>query len=907
MLYNQTIQTIEVTKLLERIPVDTLTFQNPLGHDYLSGAVSIIPDAVNYPRPVDPDAPATTFQFGVYNNNLTTPSNIYATAYQSLAEKNSEFDVSAMCFFGVYNYGQSGQQAEQAYPTQVQVISPSGETTTISTANTSNDGSSLGTVLLNENGTWNIVYTLTSVTSAIPTATYSVYVLTNITPPAPYTIATVIDRVLNAGLGNLNGKYTLDPTLYDQLNTITAPEFCITRKNLYEALLEISGYGQVQGIPVLKADSNGDYTIVSFDLLTNIQPWTPSNAELINNYIDLEQNWGAESYCGGVEIYADNFVDLSPSGSIEQPFQSTVRTETGELVINDNAAIIPTECPIWNVQSVTQAFVADGVNVGDITPYIFEKSQYDNLTSYIGEFPYSKQYAFYYVQGQKNLYGLTLKPETATNIDAAVADFAAVAIAARKGKTYNSSNGIACFAYKVVYTPITTRRLRQYKTNATDNFPTSNILFYNPTSNVVDAKNLGDNAAAQLQKIGNPVRILTYKITNLADLPRKGMRVGNEIITQVDYSFELLWVKATIYLTKYNRLSEYVGINSQKRYYEVSERQSVQRALNYSFIASVGDAPTSVPVSQVGLSLSQNAVTAFSKTFDTVDQITALVAKIEGAVCTTYDNDMNPINSPTIHAVSANGFGKSSAFYCAFEDNFSAGNQAVYCSYTPSSASQKLQKAVQYGDKLGRFAYLKIDFYPRGDCLTISNRLTYADQVTTAQTQSFCDALPEIANNTFTTIPYFSITKFVDKNGGEAISTDIQFHFVANTNTHIVGNALGSRNSLVGILNPEDQYNGVAFVCLPYALEYNQEVIPLADVQTYTVTAPTISTVYNNTSEQALAYVQIQALTNTTGTDSLSWACVSTEDGAVLVGQNISISAGQSGGYCYINCNMTAV
>lgn len=911
MLYNQTFQLVEITKLLERVPVDTMTFQNALGHDYVSSAINITPTATNYPRPVDPDAPATTFQFGVYNNDLTTPSTLYETAYQSLSAINSTLSVKALCFFAVQNYGESGQNCEEAFSTKIIVTSPSGQSTTISTNNTSNDGSQLGTVSLNVGGTWTISYSVTQVTAMIPTATYSIYVLNNIEASTPYTIATVIERILNAGLGNRNGYYTLDPDLYDMLNAITAPEFCITRKNLYEALLEIGGYGNVQGLPVLKQDSSGDFTIISYDLLTNTTEWKPSAQVDLNGYIDYSSTQDAESYCGGIEIYADNLVDNSTGGSVEQPFPQTVRTESADLVINDNAAIIPTEFPIWSVQSVVQAFVADGQYVGDITPYIFEKSQYDNLTSYKGDFPTAKQYAFYYVQGQPNLYGLTLKRETATNIDAAVADFAAVAIAARKGKDYNSSNGIACFAYQVKYTPITTRRLRQYKPDLTDGFPTSNVLFYNPTTNIADCKNLGDHSAAQLQKIGNPVRVLTYKVYRVADLPRKGMTIGDEIITQVDYAFEITHIKVTIYVTKYNRLSEYIGINSTKRFYEVSEKQSVQRALNYSFAAVIGNSSPAYHSSNVTI----NSLTAqiFASTFDPL-QATAFLSKIQCVIATAYDKSGNQIQSPTLHSVSANGFGKSSALYFNFADNYSAGNQAVYCPYTSGGAAQKLQRAVPYADEIGRFYRLKMDYYTRIQ-VTAADSFTYSDQVSTENKASFCDQLPTIDPTIFSDLssdlnsPVLSLTKVVDKNGGEQISVDTQIHFATNTAGYIIGNALGSRNALVaGYTSSDDVYTPV-FVCLPYKLKYNQETIPLSDITAYKVDSPTITPFYNKAliTGLVLAYVQIAGVTNTTGTAAQSWAVVHEEDGSILIGQNVNIATGATANNTYIDLNLRAI
>lgn len=894
MLYNQTFQLVEVTKLLERVPVDTMIFQNALGHDYLSEAKNVNVSVTELPSDFPPGFPSVAYV------NIVSYGN---------------FNVLGYSIYQTYASGQVKRQTTVEVKINGSVITLPNSSVNIN----SPDGYIMASIAVNAGDTIEITYNAMVESSAtgqldVPAqATISaIYVLSNIEPSTPYTIATVIERILDAGLGNRNGYYTLDPDLYDMLNAIPAPEFCITRKNLYEALLEIGGYGNVQGLPTLKQDSSGDFTIVSYDLLTNTTEWTPSAQVDLDGYIDYSSTQDAESYCGGIEIYADNLVDNSTGGSVEQPFPQTVRTESADLVINDNAAIIPTEFPIWSVQSVIQAFVADGQNVGDITPYIFEKSQYDNLTSYTGDFPTAKQYAFYYVQGQPNLYGLTLKRETATNIDAAVADFAAVAIAARKGKDYNSSNGIACLAYQVHYTPITTRRLRQYKPDLTDGFPTSNVLFYNPTTNIADCKNLGDHAAAQLQKIGNPVRVLTYKIYRVADLPRKGMTVGDEIITQVDYAFEITHIKVTIYVTKYNRLSEYIGINSTKRFYEVSEKQSVQRALNYSFAAVIGNSSPAYRSSNV--TINGYTVEKIAATFQR-DIVTPVFSKIQCVVATAYDKNGNQIQSPTLHSVSANGFGKSSALYFSFADNYSAGNQAVYCPYTSGGAAQKLQRAVPYADEIGRFYRLEMEYYTREQAIAVSSRLTYFDQVSTKNKASFCDQLPTIDPTIFSDLssdlnsPVLSLTKVVDKNGGEQISVDTQIHFATNTAGYIIGNALGSRNALVaGYTSSDDVYTPV-FVCLPYKLKYNQETIPLSDITAYKVDSPTITPFYNESliTRLVLAYVKIAGVTNTTGTAAQSWAVVHEEDGSILIGQNVDIATGSTANSTFIDLNLRAI
>ena len=53
-----------------------------------------------------------------------------------------------------------------------------------------------------------------------------------------------------------------------------------------------------------------------------------------------------------------------------------------------------------------------GGNSADITPYLFEAAEYDNLTSYKGSYPYAKEWALRYAQGDNKITGLCLKAET---------------------------------------------------------------------------------------------------------------------------------------------------------------------------------------------------------------------------------------------------------------------------------------------------------------------------------------------------------------------------------------------------------------------------------------------------------------------------------------------------------------
>lgn len=870
-MYKTKLSLVEPTKLLERITVDNLRFINPLGHDYVSGAYNISPvggigeniNFAEYSGGPSSDPPRTTIKDEVYKNVVPMSGvNIYNLSFWLLA-------------LGVWT----------PKPAEISLIAPDGTTVWTGTAYFTT-GSQIASVRVNASGNYTVKYSTQDGNKTI-TATYSIYVVNNTTAKPPYTITTAIERVLNAGVGAYNGYFKLDPALAEKWKNIEAPEFEITGKTLFEALLLIGGYKDVQAIPRLTptpgSAEDWEYNFIKFDLLNGDEEWTPPRG-----YIDKQEYWDGESYCGGVESYVDNFVDNTKNGAIKPSFPMTVRTETSDLIIDDGHAIIKTEFPIYKIEKVEQAYIsATGEPVGDITPYIFEKSEYDKLSSYVGTFPTAKQFALYYIQGQPNLYGLVLKPETATAIGAAIQDFAAVQIAEKKsGQKYTPTLGIRAFAYKVTYTPITNRRIRQFR--PTRDFPNGNLLYYNQSGNIVDSKNYGGRMKGELARIGNKVELETYRLYNLADMPKPGMKKDGKYISQVDWEIQATCMKVTIHLVKnYNRLSQYIGINSMQRFYEVSEKQATYRPLNFSYFSQIGRL--------IGNANAKNIITAdgisyFAETFKNI--YPAGQIKISYVVVTAYSKDGVQIQSPTIHEVCGNGIGNSMSFYFSFEDNYSAGGQALFKDF-----AKNVQRAVPYSDEYGELYELQMDFYSG----YATRELKFFDQASTDTHASFCDLLPEVSGAPTNYPPLISYRAVVDKNGGEKISVETQIHFQANSANIIIGSALGEDNLLVS-----NEAHTHTFVCLPYEIEALQERIPVEDVNTWKISTPGVDVVTSGGQSVAVAIgTALKPIRNTTSRDALSWACVN-EQGNILIARNVKIAKDAANrDQNYINFNLT--
>lgn len=239
MLFNQRIGLIEATEELKRVNVDTKTFTQPNAHLYTDTAYYISPTLAN-----SPDGTYKAW-FASIANDTSLRESLYKSVY------NDSFPIFALCFYNLSTGSSSASWDEQ--PTTIKVESPSGVQTVITTNNQANTGAVLQTYNVNGNyGQWKVIYTDNNYTEDIPTATYTFSVPKNKIKKPRKTITEVINTVLNYACGNRNRHYVLDPVYAEKWQNIVAPEFYFTRNTLYEVLLQIGGYRDIQAIPRLE-------------------------------------------------------------------------------------------------------------------------------------------------------------------------------------------------------------------------------------------------------------------------------------------------------------------------------------------------------------------------------------------------------------------------------------------------------------------------------------------------------------------------------------------------------------------------------------------------------------------------------------------------------------------------------
>ena len=906
MLFNQRIGLIEATEELKRVNVDTKTFTRPLIHDYSSVARYVVPSLEG--------EVVRSYTFADRNASGEAV-NIRNSQYKNIYANDSTLPITELSWMF---YNPPGPPSWVSIPTRVQVLNEDGVAQSLKTSSgavvteiqiTQNTGNQIATCTLDIAGEYTVRYETIPSSAGTHYAEYPFYVVQQAKPKPDKTITEVINTVLNYACGNRNRHYVLDPVYAEKWQNIVAPEFYFTRNTLYEVLLQIGGYRDIQAIPRLEwtdgyigeatptysaaegytftapfyyercatldlkygiwkngsteypttitlfggddtgtiikeiapadnvegfeesvtlTDNYNHYTIlyeadgtdgvymqakyvvypqksglrlITFDDLNVESEWTPPGATKSDPYGDLityHEEQSADDYFAGLDSYADNVIDNSVNGSIGLPSPYTPRCESGDLAVTDNTIIIETSMPIDSVQKVELLYKdALVVRTKDITPYIFEKSEYDLLTDYQGEFPTAKQYAFYYSRGARNIYGLTLKPEVFDflGISQEAQEPAAVKVyEAVSGKEFDSATQkVIDFMYRVTYTPIQTRRLKQYRPLVGER-PDWDISYYNQSANTLDAKNFGDNMKFMLLQKGNRLKVVTYRLTGddgsiLEQIPKIGQTLNGAKICQVDAEYERYSVKVTLWLTEhYNRKSQYVEINAQKRFYEISERQSVLRQLNASYEYRIGKVDPDADKAIISADLVESFIKGTTPT-NTDNRVAQAIVKMY----TEDDGNGEQIGDALLLPVSAIGFGNSISLHFEMTDNYSAGDQVIYKDGSNTN-SVSLLRAVPYGDEYGEFISMTIGF--------LGGEIPWAESIDQAEDRpNWSDylqvgrALPEIdptLNDDET--PLFADVLNVAKDNREQISVDVQIHFRTDGAINIaIGSAFGER------------------------------------------------------------------------------------------------------------------
>lgn len=823
--YDHEIVLIEQTKYLEGFLCDTLTFTNDLGRNYTANAALVVPDVYSTGGPPEtPKTPDTyvsplkageNFKF-VRCYDVLPGSRVIYNRYTTIVYKN-----------GTEEFKQEWVTEEKTEPFE--------------------------TVL--EPATYQVLYQRkeqTAGTDYLMSAEYTFAVVENTDPLPKWTIKTVVERLLSVAETRREGdpqRFTLDPAIADKLDAILAPEFAFTSDTLKEALDQIGGF--IHAIPRLKGGA------ITFDFLGGTE---------MSNVANFPYSYDAftrdiEDYATKIDSRVDNLVNVldDVQGTVTDPYADnfkTLRTDQAYARIEDGNVIIDTKYPIQEIKEV-RVYGNDrtkpyGV---DITPYVFEEADYSRMSSIGGEYPNSKAYAVYFTQGEKGIRGLNFKIPDAVG-GGALVEFSLINILNRLGAT--GINLTSQILVMVTYIPIYSARVEQTK-SCIQGLTKPRTLAYNQGANLVETRYYGENLKGVIARIGNTERTRTFLGKKLTSIPKVGQLFDEDYyISSVAVEFCPFDYKCTLGLSKdFNRLSQYIGINSQKRYYEVSEKAAYEREINYSdYLLLTRNADIAPESALFSDSLGYIVTTLTQISYRRPIGSVTVYGETEGG------NDLTSVAFPIVK----NAFGNSIVFSFSYEDNFSAGNQTVSVGLEGNNTGYYMQ-GVAYADVYGRIEKLHVQIKEQA-------------LLTSAPSTTEGNLFPQGVSNGDVMMDTKERPFIIKKDNREGISFNYQIEFVSDIPSLIIGSAFARNSAYLQTLGSE--HVGKLYV-LPNRISKFAEVVDLSG-------AMLVKTL--DESDVSVVGKRITFTNQNVPVDGKAWAIVDGATNELLIGENVAIEAG---------------
>lgn len=867
--YNHELILIEPTKELEGIVVESLTFTNNLGRTY-ENVVKIDVEPLVTPSPggslslrgkvwlQGPVSVGETISIPS-TNGLDRPISTNGYAYPSGG--GAKNDVKVTDPSGDVIFSASG-----TYSAQKVTINKLGQYTVIYTYGLQAFGTNSGA------NNYDIVYT---------------FVAIDLDKAAllKWNITSVIDRVLNLAephLQRVKPRFFLDG--YPRNNgdadsgqhllfsKIEAPEFAFTKCTLKEILDQIGGY--IHGIPSLIRGESGMFDTIHFDMLGGTEEALLADPKYDGEYVTLIKTHNIENYATDLDSTADNLVNTldSAEGSTVEPYSNgfkTVRSEEAYARIEEGNMVIATTLPIYSIQKLEVVDTKN--NVGDITAYVFEGAEYGRLSSFDGNYPTSKAYALYYELGRRNIMGLNYKSPTvsgAPSNDYTITNI----INAVTGTTVSSD--YTKLAFRITYTPIFSARVLQHKPYIEPN-AFKRTLIYNQNANLIETRYYGENLKGTIARMGNSEMIMSYKLsgkpTGTKLIPKIGqMWRDSHFVSAVTCAAYADHIDCTVGLSKdFNRLSQYIGINSEWRAYEVSERKAYNRDIVYRDFCVIGDAVIS------GIPLTIDGVYYISNIFAQSIQgdYEYYSEPITVAQVITYDEQDNPY--PLSLPVVSTAFGNALVFSFGMADNYSAGAKSEYGE--GGSVKGYWQTDVPYVDYYGRIKSMAFELRSK------SKALQYGDAETfdLPQGNEYGEVTAPISTQSDNRL-------VIDKNGSEILRVNYQLEFVSNWNDLIIGSAL-ARNCLMVTTRQTDENDNAVHAAAVYVVN---KKVGRFDRSIDLASATKIYDYRDNAPRVVLATVVLGNVTSTV--DGVAWVIADQSNGDILLAQNIDIAVGDT-------------
>ena len=497
-------------------------------------------------------------------------------------------------------------------------------------------------------------------------------------------------------------------------------------------------------------------------------------------------------YTAALEANVGNLIDADDisTGTITEPFaggEASLRTVAETARIKDETGIISTSFPIEKVTDLRYRFkkIDGSVISGKITPYVFEKNEYELLSSYSGGFPDSKTYALYYTQGSNNISGLWYRADDSgvSLVDAFKRPAIINIIAANAGISAQSvSDNYPDMCFEISYVTTVSARVRQHR--VTYEGDAELVLGYNQSANKLSARAFGENMRGQIAMMGTTSASAMWMFRKYSDVPKAGLLYDDEnyissVTTRIYKDFCVSQISLS---TGYNELGSYADVNNLIRQYEIpsgEERFTVLEEFCDISSHKNGGEDTAAAVSVAGIVARSIADPA------SIDRIS--VARVQ-----TFDEGGHDLtNGGVILPVVSYSIGNCLYFGFRFLDNYSAGKTSEEA--PAEKAKYRLQKDVPYGDK----------FYSRAARLSFSLHNSASMPTGEGERLNVAHDLPDTSDSNVTLgaalVSLGDHPLIWDKDSADAGNVSYQLHLVSSDG-FIIGSALARSIPLVSSL-----------------------------------------------------------------------------------------------------------
>lgn len=774
--YKHKLYLIERTKILEGVLCQTITFTNAKGKVYTNAARPVKPEwGNNWIFPVKDTAEYKSPVVLGENINVYSAkkfgSSLDFSAYDAMS-----FSVNETSYVTVNGKDYKYDETPAALAETINVIS----------YNMSINGSSSLTG---------------SVTQITTTATYTIIGVQNRYPTKKNTITYVVNRILELAepvFKDSSGEYVKAPRFTfnkeqaEKYDNVLAPDFSMTQCTLREQLKVVGGY--IHAEPYLDEK----------DQIWFLEYGSTKGRKLAGKNVYNSASIDINQYCTEIRTNAQNLVNSLDyaAGVIIDPasgFSRSLRTEAMYTRISDQNGIVQTQFPIYSVQSLKCGITKYGekqawLPLTDITDYLFEQTEYNAvLSNYSGEYPNSKQYAVYYTQGAKNIGGLFFK---APSILGAYGEHFAITYILEKAQDDKKLDEIAAeiekgnvgyLTFQVTYKPIFSAFLshgKQLHINGEAEFS----QIYNQSENLIETQYFGENMKGVAARLGNIEQERTYILQNYSDIPAVGDMVDDYAVSAVNVEFQPTYIKVTVGLTKdFNRISQYVGVSSVKRMYEISERDTYRRNVLIKEKVIFSNVYDSNAVGGTILKNTEPITNVFSPS-----TVISNKTRISSAYVTCTDKKSADIKRFSLPAVGC-AEGNTVSLNFAFKDNYSAGDMVQYIPKVDSDNNETQkndavsgfwQNDVPYTDYYGKVYYMQFAFVS-----LITGELSVKFPFDTPKTET---------DEEDYYMPVYTKDKYVvRKDSREELSVNYEFEIKTDLPDLIIGSALASYCSLI--------------------------------------------------------------------------------------------------------------